>query len=119
MTSVPTSFTYPNQQAYSVTQIVTNPIGSDTLLKLITTLGENEVEQAGIVVSPVPAADVVTVSLPTEIESVSLIAPDGRLVRTYRNVGKRQLEIDLQEIQSGSYFLLINDHISRPISIVK
>jgi hypothetical protein len=119
MTSVPTSFTYPNQQVYSVTQIVTNPVGSDTLLKLITTLGENEVDQAGIVISPVPAADVVTVSLPTEIQSVSLISADGRLVRTYRNVGTRQLEIDLKEIQSGSYFLLINDQISRPISIVK
>jgi hypothetical protein len=119
MTSVPASFTYTNQQVYAVTQIVTNPVGSDTLLKLITTLGEEEITQTGLVVTPVPANDVVTISFRSEIETVSLFTSDGRLVLTHRNVKAKKQTIDLKDVQPGVYFLLVNGHISRPISIVK
>jgi len=88
----------------------------------ITTGVNNVVSSNGnISVSPNPAHDMVLVNNSEPIKSVSVFDAAGRLAGSYDGLAQNRLEIPLQQLQAGLYFLQVNTAggTSRQLKVVK
>lgn len=109
MTSVPATYTYSQQQAYTVTQIVSNQIGSDTAVREINNLGLIETLAGDILVYPNPVSQNLQVKLPVShgVDQVSLYTTAGQLVRQVVPGLSQNVQMEVYDIPAGTYLLEI------------
>ena len=119
MGSVPSSYTYASQQVYSVTQTVSNTVGEDTLLKLITTLDLQKVDESGITIYPNPTSDILIIENLNGQNSIHLYDMSGSLIQEYSAVGKSHISLNLVELEAGNYLIHIDDSMTFPLTIVR
>lgn len=73
----------------------------------ITTVSENE--ENGLSIYPNPANDLVNLSgIPAEANAVNIFDISGRMVKTERLFGQRQLSVDMRNLHTGTYILQIS-----------
>lgn len=120
MDSVPSSFTYPNQITYTVTQIVSNPIGQDTMIQLITTLGDAPFnESESIQVYPNPASQYINVFNIEEYKQLQLFDAQGVLIKSEAIENRTNVRLSLDELGAGMYLLKVDNSAPVVLSIVK
>lgn len=107
--SVPTSHTYPQITQYIATQIVTNEIGSDTSLQIITTLSISDLQSNGdnddIYVYPNPASELLQIKGTDALGDLRLYAADGRLVKEQKNITSQTITLSIGDLPPGVYNL--------------
>jgi hypothetical protein len=119
MGSVPSSYTYASQQVYSVTQTVSNTVGEDTLLKLITTLDLQKVDESGITIYPNPTSDILIIENLNGQNSIHLFDMSGSLIQEFSAIGKSLISLNLVELEAGNYLIHIDDSMTFPLTIVR
>lgn len=82
-------------------------IGGVSTLSAIQSVIMNQ-ELLELAVYPNPSSDYVNISLGTDFETVNLMAPDGRLLRSESVVNEQQLTWTLYDIEAGIYFIEAN-----------
>ena len=119
--SVPTAHIYNQQITYTVTQIVWNEIGSDTMSKDIMNLGLADKMNSRISVYPNPAQDVINISEAAANDEFEVHSGDGRLVLSFSGTGSANLSVDISGLSDGLYFLSIkgNEGEKHPIIIAR
>ena len=119
MGSVPSSYAYASQQVYSVTQTVSNTVGEDTLLKLITTLDLQKVDESGITIYPNPTSDILIIENLNGQNSIHLFDMSGSLIQEFSAIGKSLISLNLVELEAGNYLIHIDDSMTFPLTIVR
>ncbi|MBT3648022.1 MAG: S8 family serine peptidase [Flavobacteriales bacterium] len=121
MGSVPASYTYSQVSAYTVTQIVSNPIGSDTAVREINNLGTIETSEGQVLVFPNPASEVLHFMLPPthQVERIVLLTTDGRVIHTVIPSRSTQVQMSVGSLANGTYLLEFvgNERYSMPVII--
>jgi len=103
--SVPAAHVYNQQVTYSVTQIVWNQIGSDTMTKDIMNLGLAENEASTLSIYPNPARNIVNIKVGSPAEEYEIHSADGRLVLTFNANGAKNISLDVSQLADGLYFI--------------
>lgn len=105
--SVPAAHVYNQQITYSVTQIVWNQIGSDTMTRDIMNLGLVNNENTAISIYPNPAKDALNISGASPNDEYEIHSTDGRLVLSFSANGSKNLSVDIRGLSEGLYFISI------------
>jgi hypothetical protein len=118
MDTVPFVYQYPEEIVYTVTQIVSNDVGSDTTIQLITTLGpDNPSRLETLRIFPNPANEMIAIESPEPLGSMDLMASDGRLIKRINPAGTRVL-INLGILDQGIYLLRFKDGRTERIEVI-
>ncbi len=119
--SVPSAHVYSQQITYSVTQIVWNQIGSDTMTKEIMNLSVEETDDASFSMFPNPANDVLTLITTDSDAEYELYSSDGRLVMVIKPNRQQNVEINVRHLSNGLYFLSAKGDVNqkRPLVIAR
>ena len=72
--------------------------------------GNSSADQYNLIVYPNPAQDFVDIHLngKTAIKSVSLVDPQGRVIRTYDDINQKHHQIDISALPAGLYYMQVN-----------
>ncbi len=72
--------------------------------------GNSSADKYNLIVYPNPAQDFVDIHLngKTAIESVTLIDPQGRVIRNYDDINQKHHQIDISELPAGLYYMQVN-----------
>ncbi len=103
--SVPELHNYNQQINYSVTQIVYNEFGSDTMTKEIMNLGLDADPSLEFSIYPNPAQDQINIVLKNSYDGFEIRSADGRLVMSVNTKGLESTSIDLSNMSNGVYFI--------------
>lgn len=117
--TVPFSYIYPSAGLYTVTQVAMNSLGSDTMIKDISTLGMDEVEGGEISIFPNPASDMCEISLGNSGASeIMLYNASGELISKHLVKGDNKLIISLDGFAAGVYFVKTRNENSWMLPLV-
>jgi hypothetical protein len=107
--SVPASHDYAQQMAYTVTQIVSNQFGQDTMIKEIISLSSGQARSEDMVIYPNPARHNVLIDhMPGQDEQrIEMWSVDGRLITLKECGGAVRSMMDLSDIAAGTYLLKV------------
>ncbi|MEP6793370.1 MAG: T9SS type A sorting domain-containing protein [Saprospiraceae bacterium] len=77
-----------------------------------------------LLVYPNPAKDIVDVHIngKTAIKSISIIDPQGRVIRTYNDINQKHYQIDVSSLSIGMYYIQVNHTeglISQLLSVIR
>ncbi|MBK9981175.1 MAG: T9SS type A sorting domain-containing protein [Saprospiraceae bacterium] len=77
-----------------------------------------------LLVYPNPAQDIVDVHIngKTAIKSISIIDPQGRVIRTYDDINQKHYQLDVSSLTMGVYYLQVNHNegvISQLLSVIR
>lgn len=112
--SVPLTHTYAQIMQYTATQIVTNPVGSDTATQIINTLSTTEVgSELRVVLFPNPTREVLHVRSTDALGDVNVFSADGRLVRSFPAVQSSSGQFDIRSLPAGIYSLELSSAPTR------
>ena len=75
-------------------------------------LGTNETESSQLNIAPNPVENTLFLQNSIEIISYKIFDQFGKLIDEKRNVNSKTLKIDIQNYQTGIYFIKINDEKS-------
>ncbi len=72
--------------------------------------GNASKDKYNLIVYPNPALDFVDIHLngKTAIESVSLVDPQGRVIRNYDDINQKHHQIDISALPAGLYYMQVN-----------
>ncbi|MBL0005914.1 MAG: T9SS type A sorting domain-containing protein [Saprospiraceae bacterium] len=72
--------------------------------------GNSSADQYNLIVYPNPAQDFVDIHLngKTAIKSVSLVDPQGRVIRNYDDINQKHHQIDISALPAGLYYMQVN-----------
>ncbi|MCD6113298.1 MAG: C10 family peptidase [Bacteroidales bacterium] len=126
----PVNIVYNYAGSYDVTLIVTNNVGSDTLLKYdYITVGNEGINDNSnsdnISIYPNPVKDKFFIKLDNSNLNINkIIITDnlGRILFNLENINEKSLSIDMSKYQKGFYFINIytkNNIIVKKISLIK
>jgi hypothetical protein len=115
--SMPSSYTYPQIQVYTTTQRVYNEIGADTMIQLITTLGNYELGDQQTLIFPNPANNYLFARSLEPISSFVLITSDCRIVKKFEANGETMCTMNISSLSDGVYFLQFENGAVEKISI--
>jgi PKD repeat protein len=119
------SHTYPANGTYTITLVVTNSCGDDTLTQNVTITGVSVFDVTGntvLNVYPNPATEIVNVMGKEAIVSMQLVNAAGQVVVNNANVNSTNATIDVSAFERGTYVLNVNTvsgHYTVNISVVK
>ncbi|MGB4849627.1 MAG: T9SS type A sorting domain-containing protein, partial [Saprospiraceae bacterium] len=73
---------------------------------------------------PNPAQDIVDVHIngKTAIKSISIIDPQGRVLRTYDDINQKHYQLDVSSLSMGVYYIQVNHNegvISQLLSVIR
>ena len=117
--SVPTSFTYSNQQVYTVTQIVSNPVALDTLLQLITTLDIDEIEEETVKLYPNPAQNFIILTKIAAFKKLTILDAKGSTIMSQELSGDESKTLDISSFPSGNYLFNFDEKKVIKVSLQK
>lgn len=118
---------YTNDGMYTVTLIVINDCGSDTVTRQISveTLDINNITNDNmILVYPNPAKESVTIENKTisRLNNISVVDVMGRVVATQQPRGNKQL-VDISRLRAGIYYIIVENEFAqkatRKINVLK
>lgn len=80
--------------------------------------------QYNLIVYPNPAQDILNIHLngKTSIESINLIDPQGRMIRSFEDINLKQHQMDVSSIPAGLYYLQVNHAegtLSQLLSVIR
>lgn len=118
---------YTNDGTYTVTLIVSNDCGADTIIREVNveTLDINNITNDNmILVYPNPAKESVTIENKTisRLSNISVVDVMGRVVTTQQPKGTKQL-VDISHLRAGIYYIIVENEFgqkaTRKINVLK
>jgi len=108
--TVPASHDYNQQIAYSVTQIVSNPFGMDTMSVDIVNLGADDQASFEAAIYPNPANTNMTIEVDQQgvIDKVDLWSVDGRLISSTSMRSVSLTTLNVSDLSAGAYVIKIH-----------
>ncbi|NOT37590.1 MAG: PQQ-binding-like beta-propeller repeat protein [Saprospiraceae bacterium] len=122
----PTDIKYSKAGIYSVRLIAQNKLGRDTVLKecLIEVLPSNtlvnNLEDENLFIYPNPVADILSIELEESITGANFYILDSYYsIKIRGNLTATKNTINLENLPSGMYYLMVNQDAIRTMKIIK
>jgi len=108
--TVPASHDFNQQIVYSVTQIVSNPFGMDTMSVDIVNLGADDQASFEAAIYPNPANTNMTIEVDQQgvIDKVDLWSVDGRLISSTSMRSVSLTTLNVSDLSAGAYVIKIH-----------
>ena len=87
------------------------------LLRLDPTLSNPEVSQAQFTISPNPARSEVTITSETIVDKIEIVDVLGKTITTKNGIFESNFTLDVSNLQSGLYFIKLNNSTVQKILI--
>lgn len=103
-----TFFYYIQNNGIQKTMIISNSLFAEIHF-FSAVLGTNETESSQISIAPNPVENTLFLQNSIEIKSYKIYNQSGKLIDYKKNINAKTLKIDIQNYQTGVYFIKLND----------